>query len=54
MEYIEETAMDDDPCIICGHGICEQCEIYPPVKKTPLPKKKDRYDLLKEGFHESR
>ena len=49
-EHIEETAMDN--------------EIYKPAKKAfPaviglgrdfLPKKKDRYDLLKEGLHEPR
>lgn len=53
-EYIGETAMDFDPCIVCGHGICESCEIYKPVEEYPLPKKKNRYDLLKEGLHESR
>jgi hypothetical protein len=45
-KYIEETAMENDPCFLCNSA-CEECKLYEnKIKKTT--KKKNRYDLLKE------
>ncbi len=53
-EYIEEVAMDYDPCFLCGGAHCDKCEMIQKAPEEPLPpKKKDRYALLKEGNRES-